>query len=213
MQIMNLARRVGLSATMLLCTFAATAGLVTIDFEGSVAPGTTGQLGTYIEDGYTLVSNTGTNSAVIYAANAFQNAGGSTALAFCSFNGTCIPGTVLSLTGPELFDLVSVEHRPYPQGNTNGLLRVFGYLDGVEVYDTTATTGALATFNLAFTGVDRVEIASYNTFALFIDNIVLRTPDGSNGVPEPGSLPLVAAALVAGGLVARKRKTAATRTV
>ncbi len=146
----------------------------------------------------------------VEGAAAIRDGNGTRTVAFCARDSAdCNPGTSLTLTptATSLFSLTSLDAAGL---FGDGILNLVGHLGAGETVSRTLNLrdGAFATYALdGLTGLTSLDLFVTNGFGAEIDNLVFAAvePEPPTGeVPEPATLSLLGAALLALG-VARRR--------
>jgi hypothetical protein len=185
-------------AGAVLCTLAAAANATVIDFENAVPspnPGLENVL-PYVQAGFRFASSLGDAA---YHNDIFQplqgiNTNGSAVLGWCAAD---CGGATISISGPASFSLASFDIASLIAGTGAGSLLVTGHrADGGTVVQTVGYGDAWSSASLAaFTGLTRVDFFSADAVDVALDNLVLLPAVAQ--VPEPGSLAMLAAAMLA----------------
>jgi hypothetical protein len=189
------------SALFALASLSANAAV--IDFEGVVAAG--GRLWhnatAYLEDGYTLATDTpgGFHNDIFGEGN--FNTNGSAVFGWCAI--TCGPTETLTLTGPSAFSITSIDLALLDQRNDAiGTVQLTGlFQGGGQIVQTFNYAGTWSTESLSgFTNLAALQIVITGGPDAAMDNLVVDAAQ----VPEPASLALFGLGLGVAGLARRR---------
>ncbi len=201
-----------LAAGCIVCPFVANADVIVIDFEGVVPDGSfeVTPILPYSEDGFELTTDDPITNG-IYAPGSVWNTNGTDVLGLGD-----LKTVVISTSDGSLFSLLGFESSHVLGGFTDdAVIEVAGFFGaGGSIF---AEVGSASdsfidhTFDSAWSGLSSVTLTPRGLNGA-IDNITVRVPGITMGVPEPGTLALLGVGLFGMGL-ARRRNPAQEATI